>query len=48
MTIGVEGVRESDLVFVAGALRSGTTVFRLILDAHPQVTSPGEFDFISI
>ena len=35
-----------DLVFVAGALRSGTTLFRLMLDRHPEVVDPGEFDFL--
>jgi len=35
-----------DIVFVAGAPRSGTTLFRLILDNHPGVVNPGEFDFL--
>lgn len=34
------------LFFVIGAVRSGTTVFRLMLDAHPNITNPGESDFI--
>jgi hypothetical protein len=29
-------------VFVFGALRSGTTVFRLMLNAHPEISNPGE------
>ncbi len=29
-----------------GALRSGTTLLRLMLDAHPQISCPGETDFI--
>lgn len=33
-------------VFVYGALRSGTTVFRLILQAHPGLANPGEVDFL--
>jgi hypothetical protein len=33
-------------VFVYGALRSGTTVFRLMLNAHPRLYSPGETDFL--
>jgi hypothetical protein len=33
-------------IFVLGALRSGTTVFRLMLDAHEEITNPGETDFI--
>jgi hypothetical protein len=35
-----------DLIFVVGAPRSGTTLFRLILDSHPRVVNPGEFDFL--
>ena len=38
-----DGVRP---VFVAGALRSGSTLLRLMLNAHPQVVNPGEFDFL--
>jgi hypothetical protein len=33
-------------VFIFGALRSGTTVFRLMLDAHEGIWNPGEFDFL--
>ncbi len=33
-------------VFVYGALRSGTTLFRLMLDSHPEIANPGEVDFI--
>lgn len=33
-------------IIVHGPLRSGTTVFRLMLDAHPQISNPGEFDYI--
>lgn len=33
-------------IAVYGALRSGTTVLRLMLDAHPQLSCPGETDFI--
>lgn len=29
-----------------GALRSGTTLLRLILDAHPEIRCPGERDFL--
>ncbi len=31
---------------VYGALRSGTTVFRLMLNAHPDLHNPGEADFL--
>jgi len=33
-------------VAVYGALRSGTTLLRLMLNAHPQLSCPGETDFI--
>lgn len=33
-------------IIVHGPLRSGTTVFRLMLDAHPRISNPGEFDYI--
>lgn len=32
--------------FVFGAMRSGTTLFRLILDMHSQIANPGEADFL--
>ncbi len=34
------------LVFICGALRSGTSLLHLMLDAHPAITNPGEFDFL--
>lgn len=33
-------------VFVFGSLRSGTTLFRLMLDHHPGITNPGEVDVL--
>ena len=39
-----ESPRQVTLVF--GALRSGTTVFRLMLDGHPAIDNPGEVDFL--
>lgn len=38
--------RPDRTVAVYGALRSGTTLLRLMLDAHPQLSCPGETDFI--
>jgi hypothetical protein len=32
-------------VFLVGAERSGTTLLRLMLDGHPQISWPCEFDF---
>lgn len=34
------------VVIVYGAVRSGTTMFRLMLNSHPQITNPGEVDFL--
>ncbi|HKJ73045.1 MAG TPA: sulfotransferase [Alphaproteobacteria bacterium] len=34
------------LCFVCGALRSGTTLLRLMLDHHPKISNPGEVDFL--
>ena len=33
-------------VVVFGALRSGTTLLRLMLDQHPQLAAPGETDYM--
>ena len=32
--------------FVVGVSRSGTTLLRLMLDAHPQLTIPPETHFV--
>lgn len=37
---------DDDLVFVCGALRSGTTLLRLMIDGHPDLVNPGEMDFL--
>ena len=42
----MNGSRDRSPVFVFGALRSGTTVFRLMLNAHDRVGNPGEMDFL--
>jgi len=39
-----EVIARSFIVF--GALRSGTTLLRLMLDGHPKLSCPGEMDFI--
>jgi hypothetical protein len=36
----------SSLVFVAGPLRSGSTLLTLMLDRHSSLKNPGEFDFL--
>lgn len=43
---GVTGSDTTELTVVFGALRSGSTVFRLMLNAHPMIQNPGEFDFL--
>lgn len=37
---------KSNIVCVYGALRSGTTMLRLMLDSHPKLSCPGESDVI--
>lgn len=36
---------KNDLFFVCGALRSGTSLLHLMLNHHPKIVNPGEFDF---
>ena len=33
-------------IFVSGALRSGSTLLHLMLNQHPRIDNPGEFDFM--
>ncbi|MEO0678791.1 MAG: sulfotransferase [Pseudomonadota bacterium] len=33
-------------VFIFGSLRSGTTLLRLIINSHPDLSNPGEADFL--
>ncbi|MDG1142474.1 MAG: sulfotransferase [Hellea sp.] len=35
-----------NLIFLCGALRSGSTLTHLMLDSHPMLKNPGEFDFL--
>lgn len=37
---------ETKTVFICGALRSGSSLTHLMLDHHPKITNPGEFDFL--
>ena len=37
---------EDDVVFICGALRSGTTLLRLMIDGHGRLDNPGEMDFL--
>lgn len=37
---------ENDPIFIVGAERSGTTMFRLMLDHHPQITVVPEFEYV--
>jgi len=34
------------LIFICGALRSGSSLTHLMLDHHPNIKNPGEFDFL--
>ncbi|MDZ7627639.1 MAG: sulfotransferase [Parvularculaceae bacterium] len=38
--------KEDDIVFICGALRSGTTLLRIMVNHHPQLSNPGEMDFL--
>ena len=38
---------DRELVFIYGALRSGTTLLKLVLDMHSDIDNPGEFDFLT-
>lgn len=35
-----------DPVFICGALRSGTTLLRIMVNHHPLLSNPGEMDFL--
>ena len=41
-----ELLSKPDLCVVFGALRSGTTLLRLMIDGHPRFVCPGESDFL--
>ncbi len=36
----------ADVVFICGALRSGTTLLRIMVNGHPLLSNPGEMDFL--
>lgn len=38
-------MKSSKLFFLVGAERSGSTLFRLMLDSHPEIACHGEFEF---
>ena len=40
------GHRVAAPIILFGALRSGTTLLRLMLNAHPKLNTPGEVDFL--
>lgn len=37
---------KTPLVFICGALRSGSSLTHLMLDNHAEISNPGEFDFL--
>jgi len=39
-------MKEINVVFMCGALRSGSSLMHLMLNHHPKVKNPGEFDFL--
>ncbi len=46
MTDPTKPAAGDDIVFVCGALRSGTTLLRLMVNDHPALSNPGEMDFL--
>ncbi|MFK5970530.1 MAG: sulfotransferase [Candidatus Marithrix sp.] len=36
----------NNIIFICGALRSGSTLFHLMLNSHPNIINPGEYDFL--
>ena len=38
--------RNKNPVFIIAPLRSGSTLLHLMLDSHPAISNPGEFDFM--
>lgn len=41
-----KGADKGEVIFFYSALRSGSTMLRLMLDAHPDIACPGERDFM--
>ena len=39
-------MNHNDMVFICGSLRSGSSLMHLMLDHHPEIKNPGEFDFL--
>ena len=39
-------MNKDNIVFICGALRSGTTMLHLMLNGHPYIKNTGEFDFL--
>lgn len=37
---------KNNIIFICGALRSGSSLTHLMLDHHPNIKNPGEFDFL--
>lgn len=42
----MKDLAKSPPIFVVGPVRSGSTFLRLMLDSHPQISNPGECDFL--
>lgn len=42
----MKNIQKSNVIVLYGALRSGTTMVRLMLNAHSQIVCPGERDFL--
>jgi len=38
---------DNNIIFLSGALRSGTTMLRLMIDHHPDITFESEFEYVT-
>src|SRR5450432_2618026 len=44
----VSAVREKQIFFIGGSVKSGTTWLQLLLNAHPEVSANGEGHFLDL
>lgn len=47
MRTSEERISSGGHIFLIGALRSGTTMLRLMIDHHPEITFSGEFEYVT-
>lgn len=47
MQVDLDSSTHEGEIFLIGSLRSGTTMLRLMIDHHPDITFPGEFGYVA-